>query len=271
MNQTIAVGSVVLNVLPLVGLLGALLGTIAGTWVGRQQHVDPEPALFLAAVAGLFAARLAFVVQFHDAYAQSPVSILDIRDGGWSPLAGFGVAAFVLMLVATRRKPLRIPLAVAVGTAAIVWVMGAIALATLPEGEGELPALTLQDLQGKDVALSVFRGRPTVVNLWATWCPPCRRELPMFQQAQAAEPGVHFVFLDQGESGERVRSFLAAQNLPLRNVLLDVNGQVSARFHAGGLPTTLFFDANGQLVATRVGQLSRASLAERLAATSRPQ
>lgn len=74
--------------------------------------------------------------------------------------------------------------------------MGAAALASFPEGEGQLPALTLQDLQGKDVALPTFVGRPTVVNLWATWCPPCRRELPMFQQAQAAQPGVHFVFLD---------------------------------------------------------------------------
>jgi thiol-disulfide isomerase/thioredoxin len=268
MNQTITIGPLVLSAVPLVGWLGALVGTAAGAWVGREQRADPEPTLFRAAVAGLLAARLAFVAQFHAAYAQAPLSILDIRDGGWSPVAGFAVAAIVLVVVAARRKLLRPALAVALGTAAAVWVMGIAALASFPEGEGQLPALTLQDLQGKDVALSTFRGRPTVVNLWATWCPPCRRELPMLQQAQAEQPGVNFVFLDQGESGERVRSFLAAQNLPLGNVLLDLHGQAGARLASRALPTTLFFDATGRLVATRVGELSRASLAQRLASSS---
>lgn len=268
MNQTISLGPLVLSALPLVGWLGALLGTVAGAWVGRRQRVDPEPTLFRAALAGLLAARLAFVAQFHTAYAQAPLSILDLRDGGWSPVAGFAVAAVLLVAVATRRETLRAALAVAVSTAATVWVMGAAALASFPEGEGQLPALTLQDLQGKDVALPTFVGRPTVVNLWATWCPPCRRELPMFQQAQAEQPGVHFVFLDQGESGERVRSFLAAQNLPLRNVLLDLHGQAGAQLASRALPTTLFFDATGHLVATRVGELSAASLAARITTSS---
>jgi thiol-disulfide isomerase/thioredoxin len=270
MNQTVTLGPLVLSALPLVGWLGAVLGGMTGSWAGRRQRVDPEPTLFRALLAGLLAARLAFVAQFHAAYAQAPLSMLDLRDGGWSPAAGFAVATMLLVVVAIRRKLLRAPLAIAVGTAATVWVMGAAALASFPEGEGQLPALTLQDLQGKDVALSTFRGRPTVVNLWATWCPPCRRELPMLQQAQAEQPGVHFVFLDQGESAERVRSFLAAQDLPLRNVLLDLHGQAGTRLASRALPTTPFFDASGHLVATRVGELSRGSLAQRLAASSTP-
>lgn len=120
MNQTITVGPLVFGALPLVGWLGALLGALAGAWVGRQQRADPKPTLFRAALAGLVAARVAFVAQFHTAYLQAPLSILDVRDGGWSPAAGFAVAAVLLVVVATRREMLRAALAVAVSTAATV-------------------------------------------------------------------------------------------------------------------------------------------------------
>lgn len=105
-----------------------------------------------------------------------------------------------------------------------------------------------------------------VVNLWATWCAPCRREMPVLQQAQAARPEVHFVFLNQGESAERVLAFLGSQQLPLRNVLLDAHGQAGAQLGHRALPTTLFYDASGRLVDTRVGELSHATLAQRLEA-----
>lgn len=271
MTQAITIGPLSFSVTMLVGLAGALLGVAAGHFAGRSRNVDVEPLLFRAAIAGLVVARLVFVAQYHDAYLQAPLAILDIRDGGWAPLAGFAAAAVFLAAAAVRRGTARVPLAVAVATAAGFWVLAAASLASLPEDEGRLPALTLQDLDGQDVALASFRGKPVVVNLWATWCPPCRRELPVMQQAQAEHPAVHFVFLDQGESADRVRGFLAAQQLPLRNVLLDIHGQAGAKLGSRALPTTLFFDAQGRLVATRVGELSRASLAERLAATASPR
>ena len=112
--------------------------------------------------------------------------------------------------------------------------------------------------------LAQFEGKPTVINLWATWCPPCVREMPVLHEAQAAKPEVNFVFINQGESAQRIGSWLAARNLPLRNVLLDTKGQALSAFNQRGLPTTLFFDAKGRLVGTRTGELSAASLAEKL-------
>lgn len=103
-----------------------------------------------------------------------------------------------------------------------------------------------------------------VVNLWATWCPPCVREMPLLQEAQVTHADVHFVFLNQGENEEQVSSWLSKQHLPLRNVLLDPERRASAAFQQKGYPTTLFFDSEGTLVSVRTGELSKATLSERL-------
>lgn len=86
----------------------------------------------------------------------------------------------------------------------------------------------------------------------------------MMQQAQVANPDVHFVFLNQGEDAPKVRQFLTTQRLMLSNVLLDAKGLAGAAFGYQALPATLFFDAGGRLVETRIGELSQATLQERL-------
>jgi len=266
MTHAVAIGPLTFSATLLIGLLGAVIGMIAGMWAGRRAHIDVEPVLFRAAAIGLVTARLAFVAQFHEPYLDAPLSILDIRDGGWTAGAGLAAAAIYLVALGLRRAAVRVPLAVATATAAAVWLLGAASLATLPEGEDRLPTQVLQDLDGREVALSAFRGKPTVVNLWATWCPPCRREMPVLRDAQARRADVNFVFLDQAEGPERVRAFLAAQQLPLRNVLLDLHGKVGEQLGSRALPTTLFFDAEGRLIDARVGELSPATLDQRLAA-----
>ena len=106
----------------------------------------------------------------------------------------------------------------------------------------------------------------TVVNLWATWCPPCRREMPLPQQAQAAHPALNFVFVNQGEARDVILRYLQGQGIVLRNVLIDLRRATGVAFNERALPTTLFFDARGRLLSTRVGGLSEATLAERLGA-----
>jgi thiol-disulfide isomerase/thioredoxin len=127
-----------------------------------------------------------------------------------------------------------------------------------------MPALSLPALDGRSVALTGFLGKPTVVNLWATWCPPCRREMPLLQQAQVAHPELNFVFINQGETREDIVRYLQGQSITLRNVLIDARRATGAAFNEQALPTTLFFDAQGRLVSTRVGALSEATLAQRL-------
>ena len=134
-----------------------------------------------------------------------------------------------------------------------------------------VPTLELKDLRGRRHRLSDYRGKVVLLNFWATWCPPCVREMPVLHQAQVSNPAVNFVFVNQGEGAARVSAWLNARNLLLRNVVLDSRGQMPAAFNQRGLPTTLFFDAEGRLVSTRTGELSAASLAEKLEEISGPR
>ena len=77
---------------------------------------------------------------------------------------------------------------------------------------------------------------------------------------------MHFVFLNQGETADKVGTWLRARNLHMRNMLIDETRAAGAAFKQSALPMTLFFDAQGRLVSTRIGELSAATLAERLAA-----
>lgn len=266
MTPTLALGPLVLSVPLLVGGAAFLLASHVGRRIAGSTHAaDAEKHILRTLLAGLVAARLAFVLQFHDAYLKSPLSILDIRDGGWHTAAGLGAALAYAGLVLVRRGVLRKPLLAAFGSAGALWLAATLVLSTGGSGDVRIPQLALSAIDGTTVRLASFEGRPTVVNLWATWCPPCQREMPVLQQAQATRPDIHFVFLNQGESPEKVTAYLARSGLPLRNVLLDSRGEAGKSLGHRALPTTLFFDARGRLVDTRVGELSEASLAERLA------
>ena len=268
MTQTLQLGPLVLSLPLLLGAAAFLLASWTGRRLGKAEAADVERQLLRTLLVGLVVARLAFVLQFRDAYLKSPLDILDIRDGGWHAAIGVGAALAYAGVVLVRRAALRKPLAVAVAVGAGVWLAGALILSANTPGDVRMPQLALPALDGTTVALSSYEGRPTVVNLWATWCPPCQREMPMLHAAQRSRPDVNFVFVNQGESAQQVAAYLRKSGLALQNVLLDGRSDVGAALGHRSLPTTLFFDARGRLVDTRLGELSEASLAERLESLS---
>lgn len=266
MNQALVLGPLALPYAMLLLFVAAGTGLYVGDRLARKVGASAEPVLWRALLLGVLAARLAFVWEFRAVYAAAPLDVLDIRDGGWSPTAGFVVAWLYVLSRLGKAPLLRKPLQVAMLTASLLWLAGSVALAVRPGPGQEMPALVLPALDGRAVALDQFKGRPVVINLWATWCPPCVREMPVLSRAQAEHPGVHFVFVNQMEASDKVGTWLRARNLGLRNVLLDDTGRVGAAFGQRALPTTLFFDAQGRLVSLRVGELSAATLGERLRA-----
>ena len=269
MSDAVAIGPLLLPVALLVvlGAVGATLGL--GRWLSRDDPRDVDETLWLALLLGVLVARLAFVFEYRALYLDAPLSVFDIRDGGWN--APFGlIAAWLLVLHrARRRTALRRPLFGALALGSAILVVGTTLLALQPGRERPLPDLAFDSLDGRTVRLTEFAGRPTVVNLWATWCPPCVREMPVLQAAQRRHPDVHVVFLNQGENAATVARWLDRQRLTLRNVLIDPRRQAGAEFRQAGYPTTLFFDARGTLVSTRVGELSTATLEQRLQALRR--
>lgn len=107
-------------------------------------------------------------------------------------------------------------------------------------------------------------GRPVVMNIFASWCAPCERELPLLNRTAAANPDVAFLGIDHLDQRDSAERFVAEQEVGFPT-LYDVGGEVAAGVGARGMPTTAFFDADGRLVSLATGELSEQQLEARLA------
>lgn len=264
----LALGPFMLPLPALLVFVALAAALVLGARLAKRRQLDAEGPLWLLAAWILLAARAGFVLRYHTLYFAEPLRILDLRDGGFMPAAGLaaaGAAAAWIAWRSTRRTPLLGALAAGV----LLWSAGNAALKQWPPQQ-RLPAVEFATLEGQALRLPSNTGRPVVVNLWASWCPPCRREMPALARAQAEHPEVDFLFANQGESAEAVKAYLSAQRLELRNVVLDTTRTLARQSNAVGLPTTLFFDAHGRLVDRRAGELSPATIAQRLEILARP-
>ena len=266
---SVSLGPLGLSVDRLLIAVAFLLSLAVGWLVARRRGLSGSAgvggALTDMFLAGFVAARVVFVLQWFDVYRAQPWSMLDIRDGGFNFWAGLAVALLVGVWRLLRRPTLRVPLASGVLAGLLLWGGVSGALQLLSQQAPGVPATQLQTLSGAPVLLAdLGAGRPLVVNLWATWCAPCVREMPVLEDAQATHRGVAFVFVNQGAPAARVQGFLEAQGLSLDNVLLDPSGALANDVGSRAMPTTLFYDAQGRLRDTYLGALSEASLAARL-------
>jgi peroxiredoxin len=124
---------------------------------------------------------------------------------------------------------------------------------------------TLKDLQGQDWTLSNLRGKVVVVNFWATWCPPCRKEMPDLES-------LYLQFKDQGlivlaisdEGADKVKAFLSGRNVTYP-VLLDPGRKVNDLYQVEGIPKTFIYNRDGKLVAQSIDMRTRKQFLEMLA------
>lgn len=120
----------------------------------------------------------------------------------------------------------------------------------------ELPAFTAEalDPSGTSLTPSSFAGTVTLLNFWATWCPPCKRELPSIDRLAARMKGASFrvAAVSVGEKKDTVRSFIAEKGYAFP-VYLDPDGGLGASFASQGIPTTYIVDKRGRVVAGTVG------------------
>ena len=237
-------------------------------WLRRYRQLpDAGPLVSDMLIAGLLAARLAFVLRWHEQYLSAPWSILNIRDGGF--MAPAGIAGALAIAAWRCRRPamaaMRHPLAASAAAGALAWGVLSAGLGLAYDKPTALPAVALQTLDGTFTSLAALAGgKPMVVNLWASWCPPCRREMPVLAAAQQTRADVVVVYANQREDAAAIDAFLAPSGLALRNVVLDGEAALGKAAGSSALPTTLFYDAQGRLVDTHLGELSDASLASKL-------
>lgn len=125
------------------------------------------------------------------------------------------------------------------------------------------PDFIMLDGEGEEVSLSEFFGKPIVLNFWASWCPPCKAEMPHFEQAYADNPDVQFIMLNVtvSDSMSEAKALIADKGYTFP-VYFDTEGMASYIYGAASLPTTFFIGADGNLVTYGVGQLSEAVLAK---------
>jgi peroxiredoxin len=142
-------------------------------------------------------------------------------------------------------------------------LLGGLLLSSLVQATGDLTPLpdkpvahdfSLRDMDGKLHRLSDYRGKPVIVNFWATWCPPCRRELPSMNRAwsRVKQQGIVMLAINVGEDEDTIFPFMADYPIDFP-VLLDMDGETIKRWPVKGLPTTFVIDPRGRIVYQAVG------------------
>ena len=136
------------------------------------------------------------------------------------------------------------------------------ASATLVRENRPAPAFVLGDVRRPEavVALEKFRGRPVVVNFWASWCPPCLREMPAFERVHQREGGrIGFVGVNHRDDRDSALRLLGRTGVTYPSGF-DPDGQVADSYRLVGMPTTVFVSPSGRVVATRRGEMSERQL-----------
>jgi len=126
------------------------------------------------------------------------------------------------------------------------------------------PDFQLQSLDGQTVSLSDFRGNPVLLNFWATWCRPCRFEMPLIQEIyedkEWSDKGLVILAINiidelRGESPSRAKEFMESYGFSFP-VLLDANQDVALKYNIRAIPTTFFIDKDGIIQDIKIGAFS---------------
>jgi thiol-disulfide isomerase/thioredoxin len=266
--QAIHIGPIMLPWLLTIVIVAILITLIVGRLSFRYFSIsDSQWSLFKDSIwsgllLAMLCARIGFVLFNLDAYLEHPVEIFKLQDKGFNPYLGV-LAAWIWIL--WKNDSLKKSfIALLFSTFVLISITSQYIYQHIQMQYQQFPTVSLLNLQQQPVELSQFLGKPTVINLWASWCPPCRREMSVLDEAQKKYPNVQFIFINQNEDAATVQSYLQQHTLQLNWVLLDMNGSTAQKMGMFGLPSTLFFDAQGKLIDTHMGELTHAALHQKI-------
>ncbi len=139
-------------------------------------------------------------------------------------------------------------------------------LPPVPEVDRLAPDFTLTDLEGNSVTLSDFRGKVVFINFWATWCPPCRAEMPEIEAIYQdyKDKDVVVIGIDILEAEDEVRQYVQQGGYSWTFVL-DTTGGVTADYGITAIPTSFFLDKEGVIQAVNIGAMTKRAMESQLA------
>ena len=171
-----------------------------------------------------------------------------------------------------RRLPFRYLLVAAIVPIVLLTGLGLFVIARVPATSPALvgsvaPDFTVSDLDGNPMRLADLRGRPVVVNFWASWCGPCVEEFPLLEDAarRHQDDGLAIVGIVYQDRSEAARTFMA-RNGATWPAAMDPGERVAAAYGILAPPETFFIGRDGTIVSRQIGQLSEGSLEDQLAA-----
>ena len=159
-----------------------------------------------------------------------------------------------LFIAATRVRP--------PGVATAPAAPDTVATTPAPQADHPAPDFTLPSLDGTQIALSKLKGQVALINVWATWCPPCRAEMPTIETVyeQYRDQGFTVLAVDLQEDPRSVAAFMRQYKLTFP-ALLDLDGEVSRTYQAFSLPSSFFVDKQGVIRAVYRGPMPRSVIA----------
>lgn len=263
------IGPFALPVTPVLLVGSLLVGLLVATILGRKQNSSVSDTILTIVFISLLIGRAVFVLRFLESY-QSVWQVLDIRDRGFD-LSSSLLTGAILLIIQLKRKPeQRLVLTSAAVTTTLLFIIS-MSLFNASRQQAVMPDLVLEQLNGQKTNIKqISEDKITIINLWASWCPPCRREMPVFADAQQRYPNVRFIMLNQGESSSTVKQFIQRIKPQLAHVMLDKNGEMATIMNAYGLPMTLYYDQNGNLVNSHFGEVSAATLQSAIQTLQKP-
>ena len=268
---------------PLILILSLFFAIWLSNWLGGKYLLDKNRVKHVAEYttwSGLIGARLGFVALNWSAYRAAPWTALYVWQPGYLYSSGVLVGAIYALWQVIKISPelRRSFLAVLAGSylsAGLLFTTATLSTEFLKQpgiaGTGDsAPGIKLQNLSAETVQLSDLAGRAVVLNFWATWCPPCRREMPLLDELHKAygEKGLSVIGLDINESPELVKAYVNTVDVsypiwvdaPRGAPGYDSTQETFSRFGGVGLPTTIFIDRAGVIRRIYVGELSRGFL-----------
>ncbi|MCZ6711943.1 MAG: TlpA disulfide reductase family protein [Gammaproteobacteria bacterium] len=283
MPEGFSIGPLLILTRPLAVILSLLLAVWVSKLIAGRRGLDSQWSQRVAegcAWSGIIGARLGFVLMTWSAFRATPWTAFYFWQPGYLPYSGllFG-AAYALWRIGKRpvnerRSYLRVlGGGYAVGAVLAIAVLGTMNMFTgsqvLRSGD-RVPDFTLVNLSGDTVRFSDLEGQAVVLNFWATWCPPCRREMPLLDaiQREYKSRGLSIVGIDVGEDPNAVRRYVESIGVtypiwldaPNRQTGIDSTQSIHGRFGGVGLPTTIFVDPEGIVRDRHLGELNRAIL-----------